>query len=1225
MNAKSPFTEIIITIFVLTYSTVYSQIGRNKNLSQIYNNVHRTILKSKPGQMTTILVARNGTSRVNQVDLTEQVSLIVEFKGEPMFLQQLHSPSQTLQSSVYQLRHSQFRSDLDALHQTASKSLKVQLVSPVITREFSKVFYGAAVKVPRGMVSQIARLSYVKKIHIDAPVKALLEQSVHQIRADSVWTKFGTQGDSVIVGIIDTGIDYADSALGGGFGPGYKVIGGYDFVNNDADPMDDNGHGTHVAGIVAANGDSLKGVAPHAKLMAFKVLNENGSGTESEVIAGIERATDPNNVGNSSDKVDIVNMSLGGSGDPDDALSTAVDNAVKLGITFCIAAGNSGQTGFYTIDSPGTARLAITVGAVDSSDDLAYFSSEGPDSTNYFIKPDVVAPGVSITSTYLNNTTATLSGTSMATPFVTGVCALLKSLHRNWTPATIKSAVMTTAVNIGQEVMVQGAGRIDALNAAEVTAFAYPCELSFGLDSSSFSEWIIVDTMWVANLDSVNQSFAFSLNNLPSGVSLSANPSAFSLASDDSQMVIITLGVNNSVVPYPSQGSCAYSGNVYLNGSKDMLHIPWAFVKMARVLITFNQPNASFALFNAKVGFSNATAKWIDLYDAQLLLPKGDYDMVTLFQEGNGYRYVIKEQMPIDSTSDISVRSTDATNSVIFNGVDVNGKPLNSYFLTTQSLALNYPDSSYFSGTLLFPPAPDTIYCSDFSSRFWFTCAQFANDESNIFDVQFDSLAGLDGNVSLTNLPADFYLENVHANFPLYSGGEYREMNCLDCVTYVIPSIFGFGIGYLFPLSDGFRGDWSGKLYLTKGDNERFSSGISFSAVDGPESSSSYGEYIWFETAIASAFHDSVGYSWWGNPPASDLWPIAGLTTFGLAPFYPSIQSLNNLNGKSNIYMTTGFFGAFNEALDRSTDSSMYTIYDSHNNVIASGREPNFPTTGINVTPGQFTYQLVTHDYLIRGVKGTATLVCKFDLGNSDPNPPRVPLIQLLNSKNVCTDSLSKDEKGTLVLSFNRFVSFLDLVDSSIGVGSDSVPLPDDSIKLSYRVDGNSNWNSIPVTRVQDDTTTGLSYIADVTPTSQFDSTGIDLKIDVEDQTGNTSEWVMEPAYCVGRFGKLTAVGNGTNDNSVPKSFALYQNYPNPFNPSTTIKYDLPKASKVSLVIFNILGQRVATLVNEMQLAGHHVVSWDGGTQNGAAASGVYFLHFQSEEYVKTMKMLLLK
>ncbi len=157
------------------------------------------------------------------------------------------------------------------------------------------------------------------------------------------------KGDSIVVGEIDTGIDYMNPELGGGFGPGYKVIGGYDIINDDDDPMDDIGHGTHVAGIIAADGDSLEGVAPHAKLMAFKIFSPTKETYDADVIAGIERGVDPNNDGNFDDKVDVVNMSLGSPGDPDDPLSTAVDNASELGIVFCVAVGNYGS--FFTISS----------------------------------------------------------------------------------------------------------------------------------------------------------------------------------------------------------------------------------------------------------------------------------------------------------------------------------------------------------------------------------------------------------------------------------------------------------------------------------------------------------------------------------------------------------------------------------------------------------------------------------------------------------------------------------------------------------------------------------------------------------------------------------------------------------------------------------------------------------------------------------------------------------
>ena len=116
---------------------------------------------------------------------------------------------------------------------------------------------------------------------------------------------FNSGGDGVVVGIIDSGIDYMHPALGGGFGAGYKVIGGYDVVNQDDDPMDDHGHGTHVAGIVAAHGDSVIGVAPQSRLMAFKVLTADGYGFDSWIIEGIERSLDPNNDNDASDKVDI--------------------------------------------------------------------------------------------------------------------------------------------------------------------------------------------------------------------------------------------------------------------------------------------------------------------------------------------------------------------------------------------------------------------------------------------------------------------------------------------------------------------------------------------------------------------------------------------------------------------------------------------------------------------------------------------------------------------------------------------------------------------------------------------------------------------------------------------------------------------------------------------------------------------------------------------------------
>ncbi len=406
MKIITHFTKFILALLVVNYTIVFCQnepylfLKNNNKLSlPRKENARRVLLNSKPGELNNVLIYRDGTTKVKTIDLTEQVNLIVEMKDKPFFLQHSKSDNLTLRKSAYKKRFAQFRSDLLSLQQSSSRLMKIQLAAPTISREFYKIFYGVAVKVPRAMVSKIEALPYVKKVHIDKRISAVLDQSVHQIRADSVWSKYGTEGDSIVVGILDTGIDYMHPALGGGFGPGFKVIGGYDLENDDPDPLDDHGHGTHVAGIVAADGAGLRGVAPHAKLMAFKVIDQYGWGSESVIIDGIEQTTDPNNDDDSRDKVDIVNMSLGGEGNPNDALSTAVDNAVMIGVTFCIAAGNSYD--YRSIGSPGTARLAITVGAVDSGDVIAPFSSKGPNPRIFSIKPDVVAPGVDIVSSVL--------------------------------------------------------------------------------------------------------------------------------------------------------------------------------------------------------------------------------------------------------------------------------------------------------------------------------------------------------------------------------------------------------------------------------------------------------------------------------------------------------------------------------------------------------------------------------------------------------------------------------------------------------------------------------------------------------------------------------------------------------------------------------------------------------------------------------------------------------
>ncbi|MBI2044613.1 S8 family serine peptidase [Candidatus Pacearchaeota archaeon] len=269
--------------------------------------------------------------------------------------------------------------------------------------------------------------------------------------------------------------------------PCEKVIRGWDFINNDADPIDDHGHGTHVASIAAGNG-VLRGVAPDAKIYVYKVLGSSGLGFDNTIISAIERSADPNQDGDFSDHLEVISMSFGSYGNSDDIKSQVVDSVIDLGVVAVVSAGNFGPgaqigggcrhgedtTGSsYSICSPGTARKAITVGASDKSDLIAGFSSRGP-TINGIQKPDMTAPGVYICATQwdsawesdkcIDNEHVAISGTSMSTPMVAGAVALIKQAHPDWTPEQIKQTLKNGAKNLGYDVNTQGAGRLDILN-----------------------------------------------------------------------------------------------------------------------------------------------------------------------------------------------------------------------------------------------------------------------------------------------------------------------------------------------------------------------------------------------------------------------------------------------------------------------------------------------------------------------------------------------------------------------------------------------------------------------------------------------------------------------------------------------------------------------------------------------------------------------------------------
>ncbi|MEU8001240.1 S8 family serine peptidase [Catellatospora sp. NPDC049111] len=309
----------------------------------------------------------------------------------------------------------------------------------------------------------------VTKVWLDGKVRAALADTTAQIGAPQVWAT-GNTGSGVAVAVLDTGVDVTHPDLAGQIAQTASFVPGQEVT-------DKHGHGTHVASTIAGTGAASdgreRGVAPGARLHVGKVLNDLGEGQDSWIIAGMEWAA-------RQQGAKVVSMSLGGAPtDGTDPLSSAVNElSAQTGALFTIAAGNSGPD-MQTVGAPGAADAALTVGAVDSLDRLAFFSSRGPRRGDNALKPDITAPGVDVYAARSQQSSegeglyTTMSGTSMATPHVAGVAALLAAAHPDWTGQRLKDVLMSTSRN-GERIdpYFEGIGRVDAVAATGATVFA---------------------------------------------------------------------------------------------------------------------------------------------------------------------------------------------------------------------------------------------------------------------------------------------------------------------------------------------------------------------------------------------------------------------------------------------------------------------------------------------------------------------------------------------------------------------------------------------------------------------------------------------------------------------------------------------------------------------------------------------------------------------------------
>ena len=468
---------------------------------------------------------------------------------------------------------------------------------------------------------------------------------INQVNAPAVWNYNGSTGytgNGVVVAVVDSGVDYNHVDIAGSMWDGGEnwPHHGFDMVHNDNDPMDDYCHGTHVAGIIAGQGNAgtQTGIAPGAKIMALKVLDNTGYGCDSDVISGIHFAL--------YHGADIVNISAGEPGVGGcDFYRVVMEELNEAGLVVAVAAGNVG-TSMYAypipnnINSPGNCpppwlhpdqeslivggtTAVICVGATDNNDKHCDFSSVGPatwasgeyvgDYNDYpyqngdasqpgLIRPDISAPGKNVTS--LNYMTGNgyieYDGTSMATPCVSGVLALMLEANPEMTAAELDSIIELTAVKIGnyKKNNITGSGRIDALAAVNALFYHGPTNLIADFDGE------FVNLSWEAPSEA--SSFEVYRDGLRIANGLTTTSYTDHLNYGGTYTYYITAQFDNGITTLPSN---------YVNVEKTV-EIETEVINNQRVALSWNMPNSIIDGFESGDFYQNlwlndATSPWV--------------------------------------------------------------------------------------------------------------------------------------------------------------------------------------------------------------------------------------------------------------------------------------------------------------------------------------------------------------------------------------------------------------------------------------------------------------------------------------------------------------------------------------------------------------------------------------------------------------------------------------
>ncbi|MGZ4809046.1 MAG: S8 family peptidase [Thermoanaerobaculia bacterium] len=1026
---------------------------------------------------------------------SDDVDVIVEFRDPPIFSSASRSKNETTTAAAlraFDVRFSQFENDLRAIAADGR-----------ITQRFERVFAGASVTASAESVARMQQLPYVARVYLDGTKRALRDDSVNRIGANQVWTSFGTRGRGVVVAVIDTGIDYTHPALGGSFGSRGRVVGGYDFVNKDNDPMDDNGHGTHVAGIIGANGGGLIGVAPDVTFLAYKVLGADGSGSDSNVMSGIERAVDPNQDGDPSDHADVVNMSLGGPGQPDDPVSVAVENAVNAGVVFAVASGNSG--GSFSVSAPANAPSAIAVGASDINDRIAFFSSAGPSGDDQTIKPEVLAPGINILSAAPGGGTIEHSGTSMAAPHIAGVAALLNAIHPTWTPQQIKSAIVSTAEFLDLDVMQQGGGRVNALRAASAQVLPLPATIAFGRVDAAQKIWTSSATVDLMNASDSTVTLTATSTGTRDGVDITITPSTMTLEPEQTQTVTVTAAVNNAAVPYPNSAFSSVGGQIVFSGGESPVHVPWALVKAARVEVQYDGGD-ELMMMVAGIG-GVPTTRNVSARPGQstvrAFVPPGKY-LVQLIAVpfGDPARIIFAPDGDIGGDVTYKFSRKTAPHAIDDSATDPAGRLLAQIGVKPGScmdhIVIHYPAGTPLGfteiGSFTERGSPFRFFTSDVPDGVSIGGSQVCNDGiSSVYVAQFAPIAPRGDVTRLVDL-------SVWRSVPLKLSVPVAVTNpvALFGSSLLLPSAAGIGLisfQEVNPLPVSGSG-WSGTLFITpEEDGAVFRAGALQLVSD-------IGAFHGYPVISPLPMRNRAG----AIVLSSDVVPrpdayiahTGETLAFGDGAAHPEAAIVA---ASSMLTLQSSWIGALDEHLGFEDVASKIVVRNSDGAVVA----PGTPLPA----PGKYRADISA---------GATTLIANFDSSLEDASPPMLRGMRVLDSESMETSVIPARTPATLHFAavdagFTRLVA-------------------ESRTTVSWRPHDAMEWLQLPVIVEAEDfgsfdqlghIPAGSMFTSDLWRVTSSTVGPVDVRVHVEDVSGNSIDYTAPSAFVVVANGRRRA------------------------------------------------------------------------------------------------------